>query len=238
MSQQAPNTPFRSGWYSFDLGQYRPCNSTYCYYPYEGLPPLPATAHTDSLDWLGPLDEHLDQEMEVHRPPAEQRSDLEQRAQALGEQAQQLGLTLPVTFLPFMASSELQDRIPSCTACTFGLPQQIVKCPGSENGYVIRFLNDQQDVLLWYLYLTPAGDHCVIVAPYEFYELAEEPEQAATYNDEQRKAILDNTFVCSPSFGEFLYRFWLENSIWFALNDGTPLTADQQQYVSHYATAK
>jgi len=32
---------------------------------------------------------------------------------------------------------------------------------------------------------------------------------------------------CAPSFSEFLYRFWIENEIWFALEDDAsrrPLT--------------
>jgi len=29
-----------------------------------------------------------------------------------------------------------------------------------------------------------------------------------------------NLEVCADSFAEFLYRFWIENEIWYALHEG------------------
>src|SRR5215467_12283016 len=75
------------------------------------------------------------------------------RMKEIVDSARQLGLSLPDAFLQVMASPDLQDRIPSCTACYFDLPEKIVPCPGSGEGYLIRFLNDQQAVLMWYLYI-------------------------------------------------------------------------------------
>ncbi|MGA8459392.1 MAG: hypothetical protein WB800_28615 [Streptosporangiaceae bacterium] len=43
--------------------------------------------------------------------------------------------------------------------------------------------------------------------------------------------------ICARTFVEFVWRFWIENEIWFALARKTqsqPLTFDQQHYVSHY----
>jgi len=48
-----------------------------------------------------------------------------------------------------------------------------------------------------------------------------------------RAVVLANTAFCAPSFEAFLYRFWLENSLWFALSDNQSLTDEQQRYVSH-----
>jgi hypothetical protein len=42
------------------------------------------------------------------------------------------------------------------------------------------------------------------------------------------------TMVVAESFNEFIYRFWIENEIWFALNDGKPLTDEQRRYAEHY----
>ena len=42
---------------------------------------------------------------------------------------------------------------------------------------------------------------------------------------------------CAPTFSDFLYRFWIENEIWFALEaEGGPrqLDALQQLYVNRY----
>ncbi|HEY7094311.1 MAG TPA: hypothetical protein VH393_14095 [Ktedonobacterales bacterium] len=218
-------TPFRRGWYAFDLGQYRPCDGTYCLSPYEDLPPVPAP--DESLAWLGPLDERTDQQMQIHRDRQVASGKLDQIAAS----AQRLGLTLPPSFLRLMGSPELQERIPSCTACYFSLSDDIIPCPGSEQGHIVRFLNDQQEVLLWYLYLTPAGEQRVLVSPYSLEEIA----QRGPLSEEWRQAILANTFECAPTFAEFIYRFWLENVIWFKLNDqAAPLTDDEQKYVTHY----
>jgi hypothetical protein len=220
-------TPFRRGWYSFDLGQYRPCDGTYCLSPYEDLPPLPAP--DESLAWLGPLDARTDQQMQVHRDRQVASGKLDQ----IVASAQRLGLTLPPSFLRLMESPELQERIPSCTACYFSLSDDIISCPGSEQGYIVRFLNDQQEVLLWYLYLTPAGGQRVLVTPYSLEEIA----QRGPLSEEWRQAILANTFACAPTFAEFIYRFWLENVIWFKLNDqAAALTPEELAYVAHYET--
>ncbi|HLY29534.1 MAG TPA: hypothetical protein VKQ36_00775 [Ktedonobacterales bacterium] len=238
MSQSAPAfPPFKWGWYSFDLGKYRPCDGTYCLYPYESIPPLPiaATRLDGSLDWLTPPADATDARMEVYRPSDEARARLTQRLDATKESAAQLGLTLPTAFVTLMASPELQDHIPSCTACDFRLAEQIVPCPGREGAYLIRFLHDQQDVLLWDLYLTTAGQQCVIVSPYDLATLEDDLKQHPEVTLEQ--VLENNVFACAPSFAEFIYRFWLENTIWFSLNesDGPTLTTEQSQYLSHYS---
>jgi hypothetical protein len=218
-------TPFRRGWYAFDLGQYRPCDGTYCLSPYEDLPPVPAP--DESLAWLGPLDERTDQQMQIHRDRQVASGKLDQ----IVASAQRLDLTLPPSFLRLMGSTELQNRIPSCTACYFSLSDDIIPCPGSEQGYILRFLNDQQEVLLWYLYLTPTGEQRVLVSPF----MLDEVEKNGPMNEQSRQAVSDNTFECAPTFAEFIYRFWLENVIWFKLEEqSAPLTADEQTYVTHY----
>ena len=80
-------------------------------------------------------------------------------------------------------------------------------------------------MLLWYLYLTPAGEQRVLVSPIMLDEVA----QRGPLSEEWRQSILANTFECAPSFAEFIYRFWLENVIWFKLNDtAASLTAEER----------
>lgn len=233
--------PFASGWYSFDLGQYRPCNGTYCFSAYESLPPLTDVTLDGSFGWLTPLSEKHEAEMAIFRPDDATRERLTTRMRAIADQARQLGLTLPLSFAPFMTNPALQDRIPSCTACEFALPQRVARSVAGDGGYLISFLHDQQDVLLWYLYLTPSGEQRVVVSPYD-YDGDDEDTNAPSYvptddsqlTDQRRAAIVANTWVCAPTFEAFLYRFWLENTIWFALNEGKPLTEAQQRYVAHY----
>jgi hypothetical protein len=142
--------------------------------------------------------------------------------------SKELGLQFPEPFVKFMSTPYLQDQIPSCTACYFDLPNQIVNNPiEGDEGYLVRFLNDQQDVLLWYLYLRPNGDHAVIVSSIYFDE--------ASLEDVEQQAILNAMAFCAESFEKFLYRFWLENTLWFALSDGNPLTDAQQNYINHFS---
>lgn len=220
--------PFRRAWWSFDLGKYRPCDGTYCYYPLDSLPPLQLTPGT--LDWLGPLDDQTDRQMGIHRNAPGERGALP----TIQAEAATLHVTLPEAFVSLMGSPELQDRIPSSTACYFKLSDHIVPCIGTEDSYVVRFLNDQQDVLLWFLYLTPDGNQRVLVSSAPLDELASQYPDGPT--DAQEKAIIANTYVCALSFDEFIYRWWLENTIWFKLDasDGGKLTEAEQRYLAHY----
>jgi len=220
--------PFQSGWWSFDLGPYRPCSGTYELYPYGNLPPLPEP--DESLSWLAPLSESVDGQMAIHRNPPEERGAL----RAIAAEARELGLTLPRSFTRLMGSSELQDRVPSCTACYFKLGERLISCPGADGSYIVPFLSDQQDCVLWYLYLTPNGDHRVLAFPGDMAMYIDEAKagQQVTLED-----IAGAIRVCAPSFVSFIYRFWLENTIWFKLNasDPTPFTSAEQAYLDHYA---
>jgi hypothetical protein len=218
--------PFPQAWWSFDLGRYRGCDGTYCHFEYDSLPPIPAVS--ESLDWLEPLDERTDAKMAIHRNPPEARGEVAK----IAESAARLGLTLPESFIRLMSAPDLQDQIPSCTACYFKLSDDIMPCPGSDGGYIVRFYNDQQDVFLWYLYLTPQGAQYVLVTPIELEEMA-----AKSLSDEERRSVQQNTWVCAPSFVAFIYRWWLENSLWFKVSesdDEEKLTADERSYLAHY----
>ena len=218
--------PFQSAWWAFDLGRYRPCDSTYCRYEYDSLPPVPPVS--ESLDWLEPLDAATDARMAIHRNPAEARG----KVKNLQDIVTQSQLTLPKSFVTLMESPELQDRIPSCTACYFSLSDTVLPCPASDSGYIVRFYNDQQDVLRWYLYLTPGGDQYVLVTPIAIDKLA-----ADTLSDEDRLSVRRNTWVCAHSFTEFIYRWYIENSIWFKVseaNDEDKLTDAERAYLAHY----
>jgi hypothetical protein len=78
-------------------------------------------------------------------------------------------------------------------------------------------------VILWYLHLHANGKHSVVAA-YPEWE-----DGAAESFDE---AITPVGFVrCAEGFEEFLFRFWLENTLWFAEHEGRPLTPMQRAYV-------
>jgi hypothetical protein len=92
----------------------------------------------------------------------------------------------------------------------------------------MRFLHDQQDCLIWHLYLSPNGDECVLVSGAYLDQVFTGEE------DITEEQAIWQTRVCAPSFEAFLYRFWLENVLWFQLNDDKPLNEEQQRYLAFY----
>jgi hypothetical protein len=227
MNSDLPPMPFKTGWVSFGLGHHRPCDRTYCVYADDGLPPLPTVQHTGELQWLTPLARDLDRQMQPYRP----ERDAEESPQALrrlATAARQAALELPPAFARLMGSPPLQDRIPSCTACYFQLGERLLPCPGSGQDRVVSFLIDQQAVVTWYLMVTRHGGHYVVASPVYLEEFAGD-ELALALAD-----FSDDAVVCARSFEEFLHRFWLENIIWFALDDRKPLTSEQRRYLDCY----
>lgn len=227
---------FPAGWLSFDLKDYRACDSTYCWFPYESLPPLARPTFQGDFRWLTPLDPYLIAELEPYRLPEEDQALILESIKNLTASARDEGIVLPEPFVAFMSSLEWQARIPSCTACYFDLRDQLSTCPVNEGHFAIRFLNDQQSVCTWYLYLAPNGEHNVIVSSFDFGLLATQPEE---FTDEEKLKAIQRTFVCAGSFEEFLYRFWLENHLWFVLNDRyRELTEPEEHYLKHYKLTK
>ncbi|HEV2457525.1 MAG TPA: hypothetical protein VGS80_04105 [Ktedonobacterales bacterium] len=242
---RTPTTPFERGWWSFDLSTYRPCDSTYCLFDSDRLPPLPPL--DDTLSWLGPLPDAEDQQMEPRTRAPGRPIDAQDALQLVVGEAEQLGLTLPESFLRLMSSRALQQHIPSCTACEFELAYGFLPCPSSPGGYILEFLHDQQYCVVWYLYLTSGGEQCVLASTSDLYaaddeEQGEDADLEALDEDEERdepadpEALARTIRVCAPSFTAFIYRFWLENVLWSKLyhDDKTPLTLAEQSYLDHY----
>ncbi len=214
MQQLTPSIPFSWAWWAFDLGDARPCDATYCQFPYENLPPIPTLDGT--LSWLGQLawpdvpGDSPRQRALRERDSAEARD----KARDLPTQAERLGLRLPGAFTRLMAAPELLDRIPEYAGCWFSLYiAQLEPCPGSEDGFAVRFLNDQQDCILWYLYVTRHGAEAVLAAvdpypdaPSPYLERLVRPDEDGPLTDVQRHAVLANTYACAPSFEAFIYR--------------------------------
>ena len=215
-------SPFPPGWMGTDLPGGRACDGTYCFFEYDSLPSLDESLFRGEFQWLPPLESGLQTVVEIHQqtPPDKLKVQLDHLMAKAGE----MGLILPTAFLALMSDPQRRDQIPSCTACYFDLPDKIVKSPIGDEAYLIRFLNDQQGVLYWYLYLTPQGQEAVVVSNL-FYD--EDLSQIPL------ESIRRATAFCASSFEAFLYRYWLENTIWFGLDGGT-LTETQQRYLAHY----
>jgi hypothetical protein len=215
-------------WLSLELPGYRPepeDGGTYSAFPYGDLPPVPEL--DDDLAWLleaPPVPESLAEAANDRHPAPARTATAQQLEELLGETS----LRLPRSFRTFVASHQLRSRIRSATYCYLDLGELLV--PVGEGGALVHFLSDQQWVLHWLLYCDADGRQCVVVSDVPF----------GFHGDEDPVGDFDPTgndsAVCAESFSEFLYRFWIENEIWFALEEeDRPLSAAEQAYVDHYA---
>jgi hypothetical protein len=196
---------------------------TYTVVPYEALPALPSRAGA-MFEWLDRAAE-VEDALQVRSNDEEELTgdDLESWMAALEEETAPLGVTVPPSFQRFMTDPRLHARVPTCTACYLDLPERLVEPPGGE-GLLVRFLNDQQCCFLWYLRLFAGGKHDVVCARPEFIE---DPE-GESLDD---AVVLHDLTVCAPSFEDFIHRFWIENTLWYANREKRALTRDEQAYV-------
>jgi hypothetical protein len=181
--------------------------ATYVEVPYERLPPIVVDG---TFGWLAEPPVGLELLDFRNTAPGTLGAELERRT----AEAAQLGLALPPTFVSFMSDASLSARVPTCTACYFDLGARLIEVPGIlPRARMLRFLNDQQACRLWYLLLEADGTHSVVSALPHWH--AEGP----TLED----AIVPRGIaVCASSFEEFMKRFWIENTLWYALNKGRP----------------
>lgn len=191
---------------------FRPYWSDSDRYPYAGLPPVPFPMR-GNLEWLLHQLEH--EEWAI-------ASDAEERLPVLIAASDHDSVSLPSVFIRFMAEVPMQRRIRSMSACFLDLDTGMV--PVSDSGWLVRFLADQQGCLYWYLYVTNDGaDHAVVCSP-EFIDSNEPCEIEEP--DELR--------FCGESFEAFLCRYWLENEVWFASEEGTPMPDVDAKYIERY----
>lgn len=223
--------PFPKGWYTAGHGELWDCDSTYCFIPYEKLPLLEMKNFKGNFQWLIDSANELEDVL-----PTEEQTKLINNLDNLVVAAREYKINLPDSFIKFIATSHLRNRIESCTDCYFDLSNRLLTYPDGKDGYSIRFLNDSQNVLLWYLYVNNKNENCIVVANPQFLDELEDAN--FSYADEAENETLDdviipeNIYYCAPTFESFIYRFWMENSIWFALTDGKTLTHEQQEYMN------
>ena len=140
-------------------------------------------------------------------------------AMAIDLAAARQNVSLPAGFRRFMTSPELQSCVRSCTDCYLDPGQRIVETIGSLPGHLIHFLSDSQSCAHWYLHILQTGESAVLVADdlycYEI-ENSEWIENPACRQEKVNVEQLDFRF-CSSSFSEFVFRFWIENEIWYAM---------------------
>lgn len=224
--------PFRGSWCATDLGDYRPCRFTYERYAIESLPPLDEVSFSGDFVWRGGVGDVV----------VEQASAIERLAAELAE----AGLGLPADFVTYMTRSNLYQCLDevSCTGCWTSLSAPMPS-PVEPEARMVRFFRDQQDCVLWYLYLRPGGESFVV---HSYRDLEYEAEVRAGGDAGEIEDLPDfdadpdfEIFWCAPTVEVFAYRFWMENTLWFALQGGQAgedLGAAQLAYLDHYAPTR
>lgn len=216
-------------WLSIGLPGFDKVSTTYRGYPLDVMPKVPIALDED-LSWLNeygqvhPL-QGLDQWDEYAKPlPA-----------AMGiELAARQNVALPRSLRQFMTSRDLQSRVRSCTDCYLDPGERLVETVGSLHGHLIHFLSDSQSCAHWYVHVLRSGESAVLEAG-DLYCYAIE-NSAWIENPAcrlERINIEEMEFrFCSASFPEFLFRFWIENEIWYASNVARrPLTDLERAYL-------
>jgi hypothetical protein len=201
------------------LADVRPWVGTYGRYDFAQLPPLPFHL-SGSLDWLAEAPRHSDN-------VGEQRSKENAAAFIQLQSICELkGIRLPATFAKLFSTPSLQQRIRSNTLCFLDLCPSVVPSPVGR-GNLIRFLADSQGCIFWYVYLNEDGsDHAIVSSP-DFYGT-----EAEQWNDE----VPDPSAISfsAECFESFLCRFWLENEIWLAEYEKTPMPEAGRTYIEQY----
>jgi hypothetical protein len=214
---RSPGSPFPSCWFGQNLGDARPGKHTYNCYPLEELPPL-LVSLTGTFHWLRSAPSH-DQSIAGNVPRTKQ---------ALQQLLVSNSAGLPEEFIKFFRSPTLWRRIRSCTGCYLNLDSASTEIPGGL-GRLVRFLSDSQDCKHWHLHIAPCETRHTVVATY-FYtgsELAYLPGGRGLPHPR-------DITTCAGSFEEFLYRFWLENEIKYALNCQGVMPKHGEEYLAHY----
>jgi hypothetical protein len=217
-------SPFPCHWWGVGLevaglADERPDVGTYGRYAFESLPRLPFPMNKD-FAWLRRASPHR-QSIAV-----EKRDRNTLALPALVDACRLLGISLPTEFSAFMQEAALQERIRSSTDCFLDLCTAPVVSPVGD-GYLIRFLADSQGCVYWYLFLNRDGSDYAVVSSVGFYGTADESWQ----DDEPDPADI---VFSAESFEVFMARFWIENEIWHAASDGTPMPEGGDQYVAGY----
>ena len=74
---------------------------------------------------------------------------------------------------------------------------------------------------------TPDSEPCVLTSGFFFDpDIFNEME----YEDIKYEDLVNHAVLCADTFTEFLWRFWIENTIWYSRHSGLQLTPIQDAY--------
>ena len=238
--------PFEKVWFGVDLDELRPIDATYGGEPFELLPTINQKYLDGNFSYLSnqtvkEIDEKVSDHVDKRFKPTKEKDILkiDPKWQKKVEKIQQNlpnHLVLPASLVKFMSAPIAQDLIPSCTACYFDLPDSITPFNWlDEKGYIFHFYRDQQDCLFWYYYVRETGESCILASAIPF-------EEEGIENELTDEIIKQEVFYTAENFEEFIYRTWIENILWFNIEEGEGTDPNTQklceEYVNHYKQLK
>ena len=202
-------------------------------------PPIPANRLGKDFSWLSESPEDSMVAVEnaewIANKSARWKELVPSHFRKLKEDAKSLGLEIPQEFLAFFANPELLSRLPSCTGVFFQIPARLLEIEDRPGDRLLCFANDYQGCLYWHLYLSQSG-YCV-VATQEFFGGIQEPNMTQEDLDsemELERPTVEHCCVVEETFSAFVYRYWIENQIWFVESNGGELSAEQSEYANFY----
>lgn len=184
--------PGPRSWWSVDLGPARPAAGTYGRFDYASLPDLEPSDYLD-FRWL------------EEAPELEPRAGREQEVVgAWRERLEAEGFPQPERlYRLFLDLVPRRAIIDSCTDCYFSADEDSLRF--HEDAAVITFYRDSQDCVAWSLWWQREGNEAVVTDEYDWG---------------QQPPKLTGLSFCAPSLEAFLYRYGLENELWFAQHPG------------------
>lgn len=230
MSLKDPWSELPREWTHIQLPGYRKSgeHATYESFAFSDLPPIPIDLD-DNCNWLL-------QYGTKHSAALDQYEGDLQPSEVI-ELAAEHNLRLPKSFEVFMTTPDLQSRVRSCTDCYLDPGKRVVETFGLIDGQLIHFLSDSQCCAHWYLHVVDETRAAVLESPHLYCYGINDPDWDGYPSiAEARIDLLGLEFAyCAPAFSEFLFRFWIENEIWYALYDHQALKPLEVDYLNHYA---
>ena len=222
---EANLTKFNFAWWGTGIGPAREASGTYERFQYHDQPPLPVDTFDGNFAWLS--------ESQPQSP-----YDQGPMWKAFCQEKRQQGYFVPRDFERFLSAKDLPARIKSCTDNFFESPpdptaDHTTLSAEREDGLLVSFYADSQYCVLWAILLPrePGRYAPILAGPPE----ALFPED---WGDEEEGEAYDpgKPVLAASQFEQFVYRWWIENEIWFATvwdESRRQLTPTEQAYLDH-----
>lgn len=209
-------------WMTSGHGELWGCDSTYCGVDYGKVPKI--GDFKNDFSWLFTNDSH---QYSCTLDSLDNKID---NLKDVVEKCRLLGLSISDSFIKFLSNQNLQAQVPTCTACFLELSESPIPVPCNPGYYALRFMNDSQSCVMWYLLLKNDLPNTVVASSLfydrDIFGAMINEDDPFDYSD-----IVSETVECAETFPEFIYRFWIENSIWYSINDNLPLSNLLKKYI-------